>query len=123
LVARFAQEWNAVVRPADQIKALNAQLNGLLQARGRAPAEVRRSLMAGVHFGRDQAELRRVLGGRDAAQLRASGQIIGTAAECADQLAGLAEAGVQRVMLQWLDLDDVDRLEAMGQALVPLFPA
>ncbi len=123
LVARFAQEWNAVLIPAAEIKALNGQLDQLLQAQGRAPADVRRSLMTGVHFGRDQAELRRVLGDRDAAKLRTSGHIVGTATECADQLAGLVEAGVQRVMLQWLDLDDVDRLEALGLALVPQFPA
>lgn len=123
LVARFAQEWNAVLIPAEQIKALNGQLDQLLQAQGRAPADVRRSLMTSVHFGRAEIELRRVLGDRDPAKLRASGHIVGTAAQCADQLAGLAEAGVQRVMLQWLDLDDVDRLEALGQALVPQFPA
>lgn len=123
LVARFAQEWNAVLIPAAEIKALNGQLDQLLLAQGRAPAAVRRSLMTSVHFGRDQAELRRVLGDRDADQLRASGHIVGTAAECVAQLAGLAEAGVQRVMLQWLDLDDVDRLEALGLALVPQFPA
>jgi F420-dependent oxidoreductase-like protein len=123
LVARFAQEWNAVLIPAAELKVLNGQLDQLLQAQGRVPADVRRSLMTGLRFGRDQAELRRVLGDEDPAELRASGDIVGTAAECADQLAALAEAGVQRVMLQWLDLDDVDRLEALGRALVPLFPA
>jgi hypothetical protein len=31
----------------------------------------------------------------------------------------LAEAGCQRVMLQWLDLDDSDRLEAMAVSVLP----
>jgi hypothetical protein len=31
----------------------------------------------------------------------------------------LAEQGVQRVMLQWLDLDDLDRLEAMAKTVLP----
>ena len=35
-----------------------------------------------------------------------------------EQLHELAEVGVQRVMLQWLDLDDLDGLEAMATAVV-----
>jgi hypothetical protein len=31
----------------------------------------------------------------------------------------LADAGVQRVMLQWLALDDLDRLEAMAASVLP----
>jgi hypothetical protein len=30
----------------------------------------------------------------------------------------LAEAGVQRIMLQWLDLDDLDGLEALAKAVL-----
>jgi len=36
-----------------------------------------------------------------------------------DQLGELAEAGVQRVMVQWLDLDDMDGLEALGAGVLP----
>jgi hypothetical protein len=35
-----------------------------------------------------------------------------------DQLGRLAEAGVQRVMLQWLNLDDLDGLEAMATGVL-----
>ena len=123
LVAQYASEWNAVFTPRENLLSLNRQLDELLEQNGRGRAAVRRSFMSGVHFGRDGAEVQRVLGSRDADFLKSGGNIIGTAAECADQLARLAEAGVQRVMLQWLALDDLDRLEAMGKALVPLFPA
>ncbi len=34
------------------------------------------------------------------------------------QLGRLAEAGVQRVMLQWLDLDDLDGLEALARGVL-----
>jgi hypothetical protein len=44
---------------------------------------------------------------------------IGTGNEIVTQLGQWAEAGVQRIMLQWLDLDDLDRLEAMAQAVLP----
>jgi hypothetical protein len=74
--------------------------------------------MTGTLFGRDQAEFQRVLGTRDLQQARASGVLCGTPAEFQDQLSRLAEAGVQRVMLQWLDLDDLDRLEGLARALL-----
>ena len=36
------------------------------------------------------------------------------------QLGRLAEAGVQRIMLQWLDLDDLDGLEALARGVLPI---
>ena len=44
--------------------------------------------------------------------------LVGTGAAVVDQLGALYEAGVQRVMLQWLDLDDLDGLEALAQAVL-----
>jgi len=35
-------------------------------------------------------------------------------------LGRLAEAGVQRIMLQWLDLDDLDGLEALARGVLPI---
>jgi hypothetical protein len=35
-----------------------------------------------------------------------------------EQLAGLAETGIDRVMLQWLDLDNLDGLEALAKAVL-----
>lgn len=83
---------------------------------GRRPDEVRRSLMTGVAFGRDDQELSRrlVSSGRSAADLRAQGLVAGTGNEIVAQLGELAAVGVQRVMLQWLDLDDLDGLEALA---------
>ncbi|MCB0206138.1 MAG: LLM class F420-dependent oxidoreductase, partial [Anaerolineae bacterium] len=79
---------------------------------------VRRSMMTGVVFGRDQAELRTVLNGRDADELREQGLVVGTPGEVQEQLGGLASVGVQRVMLQWLALDDLDRLEALAATVL-----
>ena len=47
--------------------------------------------------------------------LREGGLILGTPNEIVDQLGVWAEAGAQRVMLQWLDLDDVDGLEVLAR--------
>lgn len=118
LAARWADEWNAVFIPPARFRELNARLNELLEAQGRAPGSVRRSLMHGSVFGRDEAEVRRRLGHRSRAILEARGVLVGTANEIVEQLGRYAEAGVQRLMLQWLDLDDLDGLEALAHGVL-----
>jgi alkanesulfonate monooxygenase len=44
---------------------------------------------------------------------------VGTASQIVDQLGQFAEAGAQRVMLQWLAQDDTDRLEHMAANVLP----
>ncbi len=118
LVARYADEWNAVFIPPPRFVELNARLDELLAAKGRAPRDVRRSLMTGLVFGRDDAELQIKLRGRDIAQLKERGLVVGTPDEVKSQLRDLAEARVQRVMLQWLDLDDLAGLEALAGSVL-----
>lgn len=119
LVARYATEWNAVYIPAHKFDSLNAQLDDLLVQANRPLTSVRRSLMTGLVFGRDDAEVERKLAGRASADLRARGLLVGTAPAIVDQLGELAEVGVQRVMAQWLDLDDVDGVEALAKGVLP----
>ena len=121
LVAKYATEWNAVYIPTNQFANLSARLDELLEASSRRPSEVRRSLMTGCVFGRDDAEVRQKLDrrGRTRDELRDRGVAVGTGAEIVDLLGDLAEVGVQRVMLQWLDLDDMDGLEKMAQEVLP----
>ncbi|HLB48335.1 MAG TPA: LLM class F420-dependent oxidoreductase [Anaerolineales bacterium] len=118
LVVKYASEWNAVYIPPDEFAKRNRQLNEMLAANGRAPSSVRRSLMTGCYFGRDEAEVQMKLGKRSRDDLRKQGVVIGTAAEVMDQLGEYARVGVQRIMLQWLDLDDLDGLEAMAKSVV-----
>nr|WP_290668546.1 LLM class F420-dependent oxidoreductase [Ardenticatena sp.] len=119
LVARYADEWNAVFIPPTRFAELNARLDDLLVAEGRRPHEVRRSLMTGLFFGRDEDELAQKLAGRPSADmLRARGLIVGTPAQVREQIAALDKVGVQRVMLQWLDLDDLDGLAALADAVL-----
>lgn len=118
LVARYAAGWNAVFIPPERFARLNTRLNELLAAEGRPLALVRRSLMTGVVFGRHDAEVQNKLNGRAVADLRARGLVVGTPAEVVEQLGRLAEVGVQRVMLQWLDLDDLDGLEALARGVL-----
>lgn len=120
LVVRFASEWNAVYVTPAKFAELNGQLNDLLAAAGRAPSSVRRSLMAGLVFGRDEADLASQLAarGREAADLRERGLLVGTGPQLIEQLGHYAEAGVGRIMLQWLDLDDIDGLEALARTIL-----
>ena len=119
LVARYADEWNAVFISAARWVELYARLEELLRARGREPRDVRRSLMTGLVFGLDGDEVQRKLRGKSASDLMERGLIVGTPAEVKRQVGRLAEAGLQRVMLQWLDLDDLAGLEALAKAVLP----
>lgn len=118
-VAQYASEWNAVYIPAGKFRELNQQLDELLEERGREPHTVRRSLMTRVEMG-DAAAIQPKFPHSSLDQLRQRGLILGTAAEIVQQLGQLAEAGVQRVMLQWLDLDDLDGLETFAHTVLPL---
>jgi len=125
LAARFADEWNGLYTSAKEIGERNALLDELAEKEGRDPNSIRRSMMIGCEFGRDDAEVQALVnqrtgGKRTPEELwQVFGMAVGTANQIVDQLGHLAEAGVQRVMLQWLALDDVDRLEAMADRVLP----
>ena len=123
LAARYADEWNGVFINPHKFAQLNGRLDQLLLDQGRRPGDVRRSLTAGTLFGRDQDELERLLdefgarrdGHYSVAELRDSGIVVGVGDEIKAQLAQYEAAGVQRIMLRWLDMDDLDRLESLAQ--------
>jgi alkanesulfonate monooxygenase SsuD/methylene tetrahydromethanopterin reductase-like flavin-dependent oxidoreductase (luciferase family) len=120
LAARYADEWNAVYVTPERFKELSGRLDALILAEGRQPQQVRRSLMTGCVFGRNQADLikkveARAQGKLSAQELRQRGLLVGTAGDFLEQLAALDRAGVQQVMLQWLDLEDMEGLEALAR--------
>jgi alkanesulfonate monooxygenase SsuD/methylene tetrahydromethanopterin reductase-like flavin-dependent oxidoreductase (luciferase family) len=117
LAARYADEWNCTYQTPERFRELSARLDGLLQKEGRQPADVRRTMMTGIVLARDAAELERRLAGRDPAALRARGALVGAPDELRAQLAELEAAGIQRVMLQWLEMHDFEGMEALGKAV------
>jgi F420-dependent oxidoreductase-like protein len=121
LAAAYADEWNAVFSAPEELAELNARFDELVTAADRAPADVTRSMMTPLVFGRDGDEVDRVLeeqrDGAAAEALREQGCVVGTAPEVTDHLARLDDAGLDRVMLQWLALDELDRLEAFADAV------
>ncbi len=121
LAARFADEWNAVMISPAQFKERNGRLDELLAAEGRLPTSVRRSLMQGSVFGDNEAQLREasLYFGSSLDELRTNGMLVGSASEIVDQLGAYSEAGVERVMVQWLSLDDLDLLAEFADKVLP----
>lgn len=119
-VAQYATEWNAVYIGPDRFRELNSQLDEMLKSRGREPHAVRRSLMTRVEIG-DETTLQSKFAHSQHSldEIRNRGVVMGTPEEIVVQLHRLAEAGVQRVMLQWLDLDDLAGLETLAQHVLP----
>lgn len=123
LAARYADEWNGTSQTPERFSDRMRRLDKYLAAEGREPGEVCRTAMAGVAFGRNKREVEKKIGlyGRSFEELRADGKLVGDGNQIADQLAELAEAGCQRVMLQWLDQDDMEGLEALAKVVLPQF--
>jgi len=124
MTARYAQEWNALMTTPQEFSSLNQHLDNLLVEQSRDPGEVKRSMMVGCIFGADNSQVEqrvaeRTKGERSADNLRQIGVIVGTPSEIAAELIQLEQAGVQRVMLQWIDLDDIEGLEIIARQVLP----
>lgn len=117
LAARFADEWNGVYISRDDFRSRNQLLDELLEAQGRKPEDVRRTVMTRIIFGKDEAQVAERLAGDDADELRAAGQVVGAAEQIPEQLRAWEDAGAAGIMLQWVDdLDDLEGIAALGQA-------
>lgn len=126
LAAKFADEWNGVFINAAEYARRNERLDQLLVEHGRQPRAVKRSIMVGCIYGENSLEVERKVAQRSQGKanvkaFRENGNLVGTAGEIAAQLAQLKEAGAQRVMLQWLELDDLDGLEKLARVVLPQF--
>jgi alkanesulfonate monooxygenase SsuD/methylene tetrahydromethanopterin reductase-like flavin-dependent oxidoreductase (luciferase family) len=126
--ARYADEYNTVNKTAAECAAIRRQLDEECAAAGRDPIPL--SLMTTWLAGEDRAELLERAGalaewqgrGGDGeallGELRDSA-IAGTLDENLERLGELAEAGVERVMLQHLVHRDLDAVEQVGRRVVP----
>ena len=77
-------------------------------------------MMTGCIFGKDDASLKKKLSRRNRTteELHEQGVIAGDPSQVKEQLHQLEAVGLQRIMLQWLDLDDIDGLEALAKAVL-----
>jgi F420-dependent oxidoreductase-like protein len=121
LAAAYADEWNSVWTTPEEFSELCEHMDGLLREEGRDPEAFTKSVMTRVVFGRDEAELERLVeeetDAESVAELQESAVIVGTEDEVVEEIERFEVAGADRIMLQWLELDDTERLEAMGDAV------
>ncbi len=133
LVAHYADIWNATFLSPEGFRERSALLDTLLIEAGRQPSDVKRTLMRGLFFGRDAAELDRRLSSRskdsnlagrpldEVVQILTTRdhEIVGTPDSVLEQIQAYAAAGVEELMLQWFDLDDIDGLRAFAKTVLP----
>jgi F420-dependent oxidoreductase-like protein len=119
-VVRYASEWNCNFITVQQFSEVNGRLTELLLRAGRNPGSVRRSLMTGCVFGKDDTALKEKIAARKRTfeELQQRGIVVGNASQVREQLHEMEQAGLQRVLLQWLDLDDLAGLEALAKAVL-----
>jgi alkanesulfonate monooxygenase SsuD/methylene tetrahydromethanopterin reductase-like flavin-dependent oxidoreductase (luciferase family) len=119
LAAKYADEWNAIYRTPAQFAELNRKLDKLLEKMQRPRESVKRSQMMGLVFGLDQNDLDSQLGGKSTNEFWKKGMLAGCASQIIEQLEALKNAGVEQVILQWSDLENLNRLEKFSEQLLP----
>lgn len=120
LAAQFADEWNAVMIGPARLKELQTRLNELLEKTGRDPKAVRRSIMLSTRL-MDESSTRDWLSnsGLTADEVNDRGSLVGTPQMFVEQIRRYAEAGAERVMLQWLDQDNITGIRILAHEVLP----
>lgn len=130
LSARYADEMNISSASAERAAEAYRRLDAACRDIGRDPATVTRSAMTGVLVGRDGAEVRDRVAGL--LQVIGSGTtdpdewladrhrrwIMGTPDQARARAKELADAGVERVMLQTFLPHDLDMVKLLGEIFV-----
>lgn len=132
LAARWADEYNTYFVRPEEVRERYARVREAVDAEGRDQGGFTTSLMAGVVVAADRDELlRRVEGLMEIdgvsesgpqdhlAYLDSRGYVVGTPDQALERLAAFEEAGVQRIMLQDLLVDDLDMLALLGSEVIP----
>ncbi len=133
LAARYATIWNGTFLTPNNFQQRSHALDELLRAAGRKPEDVRRTMMLTLFFGRDMQELDRRLSWRHdqpelankplnavIETLSTGGRaLVGTPDMLVKQIHAYANAGVQELMLQWFDQDDIEGLQAFAASVLP----
>jgi len=129
IVAREADEWNSHAAGPDVYKTKRARLEEHCRAAGRDPAEIRRSWMGGILIGETERDvnekghwmqsfvraLASVSPSAVPAELRRRSWLVGTADQVGSQLEAWSAVGVERVMFQWYQLEDLDGLGLLAR--------
>jgi F420-dependent oxidoreductase-like protein len=119
LAAQYATEFNLGFCDLDEVTARVDRVRAACEKQGRDPATLAVSFAGTTAVGRDDAEVARRAAafGGDVAELRRTG-LAGTPAEVVDRIGALADRGVTRVYTQFLDLADLDHLDAVASGVM-----
>lgn len=132
LAARYADVWNALALSLDAFRERTALLDDLARNAGRDPAAIRRTMMLPLYYGEDRDALDRRLAFRHSRenlagksldevveQLFTTGRaIVGTPDTILAQIQACAAAGVQELMLQYFDQEDIAGLRSFGRNIL-----
>jgi F420-dependent oxidoreductase-like protein len=130
VAARLGQEYNVVAPTVDESRDLRRRMDAACERHGRDPSSLVLSAMCTVVVGADTADVEaraqrlvdRGYEAGDGASALAENRdrwVCGTVDEAVQRLRDLADAGVERIMLQHLLHDDLDAVELFGRDLVP----
>jgi F420-dependent oxidoreductase-like protein len=128
IVAEFADEWNVTRVDVDGFRHKRQVLAAHCRAFGRDPETITRSLMVPLAVGCDSADVaQRIVAARaifpampeDEGAWRAAGFLAGSPEAVVADLTRWAEAGIERVLLQMLDQEDIAALELVARTVMP----
>jgi alkanesulfonate monooxygenase SsuD/methylene tetrahydromethanopterin reductase-like flavin-dependent oxidoreductase (luciferase family) len=94
LVARYANIWNGVFLSPNEFRERCEILDRLLQEAGRTPSDVKRTMMHSATFDSDTLQAPEVM---------------------LQTIHAYEDAGVEELMLQWFDTDNIDGLRAFAE--------
>ena len=133
LAARYADVWNITSISPEDFRETSRRLDGYLQQAGRDPGSVKRTVAALGFCGHSEEALDRRLAvprswdpdlaGLDnmaAAQVLRQewGAVAGLPEAVIEQIRAYQAAGVQELVLQWFDLEDVAGAEALSEQVL-----
>ena len=128
IVAEFADEWNVTRVDIPGFVQKRSVLAEHCRAFGRDPEVIARSLMVPCAIGRDSVEVaKRIAGMRaifpalpaDEAAWHAASFLAGSPERIVTDLKAWKQAGLQRVLLQSLDQEDLPGLELFAREVMP----
>src|SRR5580658_5719976 len=120
LAATFANEFNLPFSSRDDTVAQFGRVRAACEAIGRDPGTLRFSAAQVVCCGADEVEVNRRAAaiGRQPEELRAHGAA-GTPDEVVESILSFRQGGADTIYLQVLDLDDLDHIRLLSEAVVP----
>ncbi len=109
-----------VYQTRDRFLQLNSYLDELIEMEGRKPGDVERSMLTGCIFGSNKSTVDmkfNTLLPKDLPSEMRNAVIVGDGGCFIERISRLAEAGLEKIMLVWYDLNDFEGLELLAKEI------